>query len=75
LTGVAILATVNGEGVSMRQVSLNEDREVRRAMALASLRESWRRAEAAGYSNASDEEINAEIDRIRRMPEDEPEID
>ncbi|MGA2850505.1 MAG: hypothetical protein ABSE46_16025 [Terracidiphilus sp.] len=59
----------------MRQVSLNEDREVRRAMALASLRESWRRAEAAGYSNASDEEINAEIDRIRRMPEDEPEID
>jgi hypothetical protein len=39
------------------------------------LRESWRRAEAAGYSNASDEEINAEIDRIRRMPEDEPEID
>jgi hypothetical protein len=54
----------------MRQVSLNEDREVRRAMALESLREGWRLAEAAGYSNVSDDEIDAEIDRIRRTPED-----
>ena len=52
---------------------VKEDRELRRAMALASLREGWRRAEAAGYSNVSDAEIDAEIDRIRRIPEDKPE--
>lgn len=50
-----------------------EDRELRRAMALASLREGWRLAEASGASSASEEEIDAEIDRIRRSPEDEPE--
>jgi len=42
-------------------------------MALASLREGWLRAEAAGFSNVSDDEIDAEIDRIRRTPEDESE--
>ena len=50
-----------------------EDRELRRAMALASLREGWRRAEAAGSSLASDEEIESEIDRTRKIPEDKPE--
>ncbi|MDR3773762.1 MAG: prevent-host-death protein [Terracidiphilus sp.] len=50
-----------------------EDRELRRAMALASLREGWRLAEASGASLASEEEMEAEIDRIRRSPEDEPE--
>jgi hypothetical protein len=49
---------------------VKEDREQQRAMALASLREGWRLAEAAEYSNASDDEIDAEIDRIRRTPED-----
>jgi len=41
-------------------------------MALASLREGWRLAGEAGYSNVSDDEINAEIDRIRIHPKDEP---
>jgi antitoxin (DNA-binding transcriptional repressor) of toxin-antitoxin stability system len=49
---------------------VKEDRELRRAMALASLREGWRRAEASGTSQASEEEIEAEIDRIRKTPED-----
>jgi hypothetical protein len=48
-----------------------EDRELRRAMALASLRESWRLAEASGANLMSEDEIEAEIDRIRRTPEDE----
>jgi antitoxin (DNA-binding transcriptional repressor) of toxin-antitoxin stability system len=52
---------------------VKEDRELRRAMALASLREGWRLAEAAGTNLASEEEIEAEIDRIRRHPEDEAE--
>jgi len=52
---------------------IKEDRELRRAMALASLREGWRLAEASGACTASDEEIQKEIDRIRRCPEDEPE--
>jgi antitoxin (DNA-binding transcriptional repressor) of toxin-antitoxin stability system len=42
---------------------VKEDREIRRAMALASLRESWRLAEAAG--GMSDEEIDAEISEVR----------
>ena len=42
---------------------VKEDRELRRAMALASLRESWRLAEAAGP--ISDEEIDAEIAAVR----------
>lgn len=46
-----------------------EDRELRRAMALASLREGWRAAEASGATQATDEEIDAEIDRIRTSPE------
>ena len=48
-------------------------RRLRRAMALASLREGWRLAEASGSSLATDEEIDAEISRIRATPEDEPE--
>jgi antitoxin (DNA-binding transcriptional repressor) of toxin-antitoxin stability system len=52
-----------------------EDRELRRAMALASLRESWRRAEAAGHSNATMDDIDAEIARIRTTPEDQSECD
>lgn len=52
---------------------VKEDRELRRAMALASLRESWRLAEASGANLISDEEIDAEISRIRRSPKDEPE--
>ena len=47
---------------------IKEDRELRRAMALASLREGWRRAKASGASLASEEEIDAEIDRIRSSP-------
>lgn len=42
---------------------VKEDRELRRAMALASLRESWRLAEEAG--GMSDEEIDTEIDAVR----------
>ena len=42
---------------------VKEDREIRRAMALASLRESWRLAEEAG--GMSDEEIDAEISEVR----------
>jgi antitoxin (DNA-binding transcriptional repressor) of toxin-antitoxin stability system len=48
-----------------------EDQELRRAMALASLREGWRLAEASGANLASEEEIEIEIDRIRRSPEGE----
>jgi antitoxin (DNA-binding transcriptional repressor) of toxin-antitoxin stability system len=43
-----------------------QDRELRRAMAMASLRESWRRAEELGIDKMTDEEINEEIDRMRR---------
>jgi len=42
---------------------IDQDRELRRAMALASLREGWRLAEKAG--EISDEEIDAEIDTVR----------
>jgi antitoxin (DNA-binding transcriptional repressor) of toxin-antitoxin stability system len=42
---------------------IKQDRELRRAMALASLRESWRLAEQAG--GMSDEEIDAEINAVR----------
>jgi antitoxin (DNA-binding transcriptional repressor) of toxin-antitoxin stability system len=52
---------------------VKEDRELRRAMARASLRESWRQAEAAGYDNATMDEIDAEIFRIRTTPEDQSE--
>jgi antitoxin (DNA-binding transcriptional repressor) of toxin-antitoxin stability system len=52
---------------------VKEDRELRRAMALASLREGWRLAEASGANLATEEEIEAEISRIRRSPEGEEE--
>ena len=52
---------------------IKEDRELRRAMALASLREGWRLAERSGTNLASDEEIEAEINRIRKIPENESE--
>jgi antitoxin (DNA-binding transcriptional repressor) of toxin-antitoxin stability system len=42
---------------------VKEDRELRRAMALASLREGRRLAEAAG--EISDEEIDEEISQVR----------
>jgi antitoxin (DNA-binding transcriptional repressor) of toxin-antitoxin stability system len=42
-----------------------EDRELRRAMAKASLRESWRRAKTLGFDNITDEEIGEEIKRVR----------
>jgi antitoxin (DNA-binding transcriptional repressor) of toxin-antitoxin stability system len=54
---------------------VKEDRELRRAMAMASLRESWRLAEASGADLTSEEEIEAEIDRIRRSPESEAAAD
>ena len=40
-----------------------EDRELRRAMAKASLRKNWRLAEAAGV-DVSDEEIDREINQV-----------
>ena len=52
---------------------VKEDRELRRAMALASLGEGWRLAEASGSNLATEEEIEAEIDRIRSSSEDEEE--
>jgi antitoxin (DNA-binding transcriptional repressor) of toxin-antitoxin stability system len=42
-----------------------EDRELRRAMAKASLRESWRLAEEPGLDQMSEEELNREIDQVR----------
>ena len=42
---------------------IKQDRELRRAMALTSLREGWRLAEQMG--GMSDEEIDAEIDAVR----------
>jgi antitoxin (DNA-binding transcriptional repressor) of toxin-antitoxin stability system len=41
------------------------DRELRLAMARASLRESWRHAEEAGITNISMEEIDREIALVR----------
>jgi antitoxin (DNA-binding transcriptional repressor) of toxin-antitoxin stability system len=41
-----------------------EDRELRRAMAKASLRKNWRLAEAVG-GDLSDEEIDREINQVR----------
>jgi len=42
-----------------------EDRELRRAMAKASLRKSWSLAERLGPDAVSDTEIAAEIDQVR----------
>ncbi len=41
-----------------------EDRELRRAMAKASLRQNWRLTEAAGAA-LPDEEIDREIEKVR----------
>lgn len=43
-----------------------EDRELRRAMAKASLRQNWRQAEEAGAASISEEEIDREIGLVRR---------
>jgi antitoxin (DNA-binding transcriptional repressor) of toxin-antitoxin stability system len=48
---------------------IKEDKELRRAMALASLREGWRLAEASGANLISEEEIEEEISRVRRSHE------
>jgi antitoxin (DNA-binding transcriptional repressor) of toxin-antitoxin stability system len=42
------------------------DRELRRAMAVASLEESWRQAREKGYDKLSSVEIDAEIGRARK---------
>ena len=42
-----------------------EDRELRRALAKASLRESWRSADASGLSQLSEDEIEREIGQTR----------
>jgi antitoxin (DNA-binding transcriptional repressor) of toxin-antitoxin stability system len=41
------------------------DRELRRAMAKASLRETWRLAEEIGLERMSEDEIDREIDQVR----------
>ena len=43
-----------------------EDRELRRAMAKASLREGWRLAEEPGVDRISEEEVDREIDQVRK---------
>ena len=43
------------------------DRELRRALAKVSLRESWRLAEAAGVHTVSDEEIDEAVASARRV--------
>ena len=48
---------------------IKEDRELRRAMARASLRESWRLAEESGANLITEEEIEAEIAAVRRSHE------
>ena len=45
---------------------IKQDKDLRRAMALASLREGWRLAEASGANLITEEEIEAEIDAVRR---------
>jgi antitoxin (DNA-binding transcriptional repressor) of toxin-antitoxin stability system len=42
-----------------------QDRELRRAMAKASLRKSWRLAEEPGLAPLSDEEIDREVAEVR----------
>jgi len=44
-----------------------EDRELRRAMAKASLRAGWGQAEKSGPSEITDEEIDREIDQVRKL--------
>jgi len=43
------------------------DKELRRAMAMASLQESWRYAESRGLDKLSDEEIDEEIRTVRQQ--------
>jgi hypothetical protein len=45
-----------------------EDRELRRAIAKASLRESWLHARASGLEQTNDEQIEQEIKQVRRVP-------
>lgn len=42
------------------------DRELRRAMAIASLEESWRFARQQGYDQLAASEIDAEIGKVRK---------
>ncbi|MBK6727280.1 MAG: prevent-host-death protein [Xanthomonadales bacterium] len=42
-----------------------EDRDLRRALARAALRASWREAEASGLAAITDREIDAEIEAAR----------
>ena len=48
---------------------IKEDKELRRAMARASLRESWRLDEASGANLITEEEIEEEISRVRKSHE------
>ena len=43
----------------------SQDRELRRAVAKASLRENWRNTKASGLDLISSEEIDREISRVR----------
>lgn len=43
-----------------------QEEELKTAMALAAMRESWRRAEAAGLADLAMDEIDAEIARTRK---------
>lgn len=42
------------------------DKELRRAMAMASLQESWRFADKQGFNKVSDDEIDGEIRKVRQ---------
>ena len=44
-----------------------EDRELRRAIAKASLRESWLHAKSAGLDRVNDDEIEQEIRQARKF--------
>jgi antitoxin (DNA-binding transcriptional repressor) of toxin-antitoxin stability system len=44
-----------------------EDRELRRAMAKASLRESWSHAAASGLDQMGEKEIDQEINQVRSV--------
>jgi hypothetical protein len=46
---------------------VTEERELRRAMAKASLRESWVHAKASGSDEMNDEEIEHEVKQLRRL--------
>jgi hypothetical protein len=49
-----------------------EDQDLRRALAKASLRESWRLAREDGLVAMTDEDINQEIQLARRASRDRP---